>query len=173
MKNPVNQIDLVATAVGCFNRLVDAYETSKRIELEREQLECQHDLDKRKLAIMERDLERKHKQALKVLEMRNRELTTKLELLERNFGVYEKKMMELCEASRMAMNKICDGDEKDRAFYLQLWLKVNELGSHQMALECEILSKGMVEYNRQVACLIDSTGGLSASRQIPLAKEGD
>jgi len=171
MKNPIATLDLVSTAVGCFNRLVDAYETSKRIELEREQLECQHDLDKRKLAIMERDLERRHKQAIKALAMRDRELTTKLSLLERSFGEYEAYMAQLRDQSKLAMDRVCNGDEKDREFYLGLWLKVNETGNRRMAVQCESLAQGMLEYNREVANLIGCAKTQKSALQLELAKE--
>ena len=171
MKGPIAGTELITAAVGCVNRLVEAYETSKRIELERERLECQHDLDKRKLTIMECELARKHKQALKVLEMRDKELSSKLALIERNFGVYEREMALLCDQSKMAMERVCKGDAKDREFFLGLWLKVHEYGSRKMALECEDLSKGMLEYNRQVACLIDGTKHLGSTCRLALSNE--
>lgn len=171
IKNPVSGVDLVTAAVGCFNRLVDAYETSKRIELEREQLECQHDLDKRKLAIMERDLERRYKMATRALDMRDKELTAKLALIERHFHVYEGKMQHLHEQSKMAMERVCNGDAKDREFFMQLWLKINEVGSRTMAVMCEDIGKGMLEYNRQVACLLGDLTGRGAGRQLQLAQE--
>lgn len=168
MKNPVSLIPVV---VGCINRLVDAYETSKRIELEREQLECQHDLDVRKLALMEREISRRHKLALKALALRDRELTAYLGMMERDFGVYEAKMKGLVEQSKMAMDRICHGDEKDRAFYLPLWLKINEVSGREMALKCEQLSRSMLEYNHQVANLLGCEKPMASLRQIALEEE--
>lgn len=115
---PVNPADVFKLA----DRLISAYERSCELEVEKERINAELELGKRRLELEEKRLDAQYKAAVKILDVECKKLDAALKVVEHR-SLQTKVMIEKCD---FLMQRISvDENESRRNQMLQIWMALH------------------------------------------------